>query len=91
MLDMFGTEVCVNGATAERQIPTQYSSTTGTNLGKDISSDGKELYIALNGGALGYNGNNSVTYTVEAYSKSDLNEYGLPNDGATASCNKFCI
>lgn len=73
----------INGATAERQIPTQYSSTTGTNLGKDISSDGKELYIALNGGALGYNGNNSVTYTVEAYSKSDLNEYGLPNDGAT--------
>lgn len=72
----------VNGATAERQIPTQYSSTTGTNLGKDISSDGKELYIALNGGALGYNGNKSVTYTVEAYSKSDLNEYGLPNDGA---------
>lgn len=57
----------VNGATAERQIPTQYSSTTGTNLGKDISSDGKELYIALNGGALGYNGNKSVTYTVEAY------------------------
>lgn len=73
----------INGATAERQIPTQYSSTTGTNLGKDISSDGKELYIALNGGARGYNGNNSVTYTVEAYSKSDLNEYGLPNDGAT--------
>lgn len=73
----------INEATAERQIPTQYSSTTGTNLGKDISSDGKELYIALNGGALGYNGNNSVTYTVEAYSKSDLNEYGLPNDGAT--------
>ena len=73
----------INGATAERQIPTQYSSTTGTNLGKDISSDGKELYIALNGGALGYNGNNLVTYTVEAYSKSDLNEYGLPNDGAT--------
>ena len=75
----------VNGATtAERQIPTQYSSTTGTNLGKDISSDGKELYIALNGGALGYNGNKSVTYTVEAYSKNDLNEYGLPNDDATA-------
>lgn len=73
----------INGATAERQIPTQYSSTTGTNLGKDISSDGKELYIALNGGALGYNGNNLVTYTVEAYSKSNLNEYGLPNDGAT--------
>ena len=73
----------INRATAERQIPTQYSSTTGTNLGKDISSDGKELYIALNGGALGYNGNNSVTYTVEAYSKSDLNEYGLPNDDAT--------
>lgn len=38
----------------------------------------------MNGGALGYNGNKSVTYTVEAYSKNDLNEYGLPNDDATA-------
>ena len=74
----------VNGATAERQIPTQYSSTTGTNLGKDISTDGKDLYIALNGGALKYNGNNSVTYKVEAYAKNDLNEYGLPRDGVTA-------
>lgn len=59
----------INGATEEQQIPTQYSSTTGTNLGKDISTDGKDLYIALNGGALKYNGNNSVTYKVKAYAK----------------------
>ena len=74
----------INGATEEQQIPTQYSSTTGTNLGKDISTDGKDLYIALNGGALKYNGNNSVTYKVKAYAKNDLNEYGLPKDGVTA-------
>ena len=74
----------INGAAEEQQIPTQYSSTTGTNLGKDISTDGKDLYIALNGGALKYNGNNSVTYKVKAYAKNDLNEYGLPRDGVTA-------
>ena len=74
----------INGADEEQQIPTQYSSTTGTNLGKDISTDGKDLYIALNGGALKYNGNNSVIYKVEAYAKNDLNEYGLPRDGVTA-------
>lgn len=74
----------INGAAEEQQIPTQYSSTTGTNLGKDISTDGKDLYIALNGGALKYNGNNSVTYKVEAYAKNELNEYGLPRDGVTA-------
>lgn len=74
----------INDAAEEQQIPTQYSSTTGTNLGKDISTDGKDLYIALNGGALKYNGNNSVTYKVKAYAKNDLNEYGLPKDGVTA-------
>lgn len=74
----------INGADEEQQIPPQYSSTTGTNLGKDISTDGKDLYIALNGGALKYNGNNSVTYKVKAYAKNDLNEYGLPRDGVTA-------
>lgn len=74
----------INGAAEEQQIPTQYSSTTGTNLGKDISTDGKDLYIALNGGALKYNGNNLVTYKVKAYAKNDLNEYGLPRDGVTA-------
>ena len=74
----------INGAAEEQQIPTQYSSTTGTNLGKDISTDGKDLYIALNGGALKYNGNSSVTYKVKAYAKNDLNEYGLPKDGVTA-------
>ena len=74
----------INDAAEEQQIPTQYSSTTGTDLGKDISTDGKDLYIALNGGALKYNGNNSVTYKVKAYAKNDLNEYGLPKDGVTA-------
>lgn len=74
----------INGAPETMQIPTQYTSTTGTNLGKDISTDGKELYISLNGGALKYNGNESVIYKVSAYSKADLNEYGLPKDGATA-------
>ena len=74
----------INGATEEQQIPTQYYSTTGTNLGKDISTDGKDLYIALNGGALKYNGNETVNYKVEAYAKDDLNEYGLPKEGTTA-------
>lgn len=31
----------INGAPETMQIPTQYTSTTGTNLGKDISTDGK--------------------------------------------------
>ena len=74
----------INGATEEQQIPTQYYSTTGTNLGKDISTDGKDLYIALNGGALKYNGNETVNYKVKAYAKNDLNEYGLPKEGTTA-------
>ena len=74
----------INGATEEQQIPTQYYSTTGTNLGKDISTDGKDLYIALNGGALKYNGNETVNYKVKAYAKNDLNEYGLPMEGTTA-------
>lgn len=74
----------INGATEEQQIPTQYYSTTGTNLGKDISTDGKDLYIALNGGALKYNRNETVNYKVKAYAKNDLNEYGLPKEGTTA-------
>lgn len=74
----------INGATEKQQIPTQYYSTTGTNLGKDISTDGKDLYIALNGGALKYNGNETVNYKVKAYAKNDLNEYGLPKEGTTA-------
>lgn len=74
----------INGATEEQQIPTQYYSTTGTNLGKDISTDGKDLYIALNGGALKYNGNETVNYKVKAYAKNDLNEYGLPKEETTA-------
>lgn len=48
----------VNGRNAEVQKPVQYQDVnTGANLGQDISADGTELYIALNGGALGCNNN----------------------------------
>lgn len=38
----------------------------------------------MNGGALKYNGNETVNYKVKAYAKNDLNEYGLPKEGTTA-------
>lgn len=69
------------------QSPTRYTSTTGTALGKDIKDDGTELYIALNGGALGYksNGvtNTTVQYYVAVYNKTDIQSDGTPVDGAT--------
>lgn len=69
------------------QSPTRYTSTTGTALGKDIKDDGTELYIALNGGALGYksNGvtNTKVQYYVAVYNKTDIQSDGTPVDGAT--------
>ena len=69
------------------QSPTRYTSTTGTALGKDIKDDGTELYIALNGGALGYkrNGvtNNEVQYYVAVYNKKDIESDGTPVSGAT--------
>lgn len=68
------------------QSPTRYTSTTGTALGKDIKDDGTELYIALNGGALGYksNGvtNTTVQYYVAVYNKTDIQSDGTPVDGA---------
>ena len=69
------------------QSPTRYTSTTGTALGRDIKADGTELYIALNGGALGYkkNGvaNNNVQYYVAVYKKADIESDGTPVSGAT--------
>lgn len=69
------------------QSPTRYTSTTGTALGRDIKADGTELYIALNGGALGYkkNGvaNNKVQYYVAVYKKADIESDGTPVSGAT--------
>ena len=58
------------------------------NLGYDISEDYKELYVALNGGALGYTQadnvkNSSVYYQVKVYSTSDV-ENGVPKSNATA-------
>ena len=57
-----------NSGNAEVQKPVQYQDVnTGADLGQDISTDGTELYIALNGGALGYNGNTSVSYYVKVF------------------------
>ena len=78
----------INGGDFEAQEPTTYTSSTGTNLGSDIKEDGSELYIALNGGALGYkeNGatNEDVRYKVAAFRKTDIKNNGIPKDGTTA-------
>lgn len=78
----------INGGDFEAQEPTTYTSSTGNNLGSDIKADGSELYIALNGGALGYkeNGvtNESVQYKVAIFKKTDIKNNGLPENGATA-------
>lgn len=78
----------INDGGFEAQEPTTYTSSTGNNLGSDIKADGSELYIALNGGALGYkeNGvtNESVQYKVAIFKKSDIKNNGLPENGATA-------
>lgn len=78
----------INGGEFEPQEPTTYTSSTGNNLGSDIKADGSELYIALNGGALGYkeNGvtNENVQYKVAIFKKSDIKNNGLPENGATA-------
>ena len=69
------------------QEPTEYTSNTGKKLGYDIKTDGSELYIALNGGALGYknNGqeNTNVKYQVKVFQKSDIGNNGLPTAEAT--------
>lgn len=75
----------VNGGNAEVQKPVQYQDVnTGADLGQDISTDGTELYIALNGGALGYNGNTSVSYYVKVFKATDVNSDGTPKTGANA-------
>ena len=73
----------VNGGHYEVQKPTQYKDeNTGVDLGQDISTDGTELYIALNGGALGYNGNTSVSYYVQVFKTADVNSDGTPKSEA---------
>lgn len=78
----------INGGEYTAQEPTEYTSNTGKKLGYDIKTDGSELYIALNGGALGYknNGqeNTSVKYQVKVFRKSDIGNNGLPTAEATA-------
>lgn len=67
------------------QTPTQYKDeNTGADLGQDISTDGTELYIALNGGALGYNNNKSVSYHVKVFKTADVNSDGTPKSEAEA-------
>lgn len=74
-----------NSGNAEVQKPVQYQDVnTGADLGQDISTDGTELYIALNGGALGYNGNTSVSYYVKVFEATDVNSDGTPKTGANA-------
>lgn len=75
----------VNGGNAEVQKPVQYQDVnTGADLGQDISTDGTELYIALNGGALGYNGNTSVSYYVKVFKAADVDSDGTPKSEANA-------
>lgn len=78
----------INGGEFEAQEPTTYTSSVGKRLGSDIKADGTELYIALNGGALGYTENNvtntRVEYKVAVFNKSDIENSGLPKNGTTA-------
>lgn len=75
----------VNGGSAEVQKPVQYQDVnTGADLGQDISTDGTELYIALNGGALGYKGNTSVSYYVQVFKAADVDSDGTPKSEAKA-------
>ena len=78
----------INEGEYTAQEPTEYTSNTGKKLGYDIKTDGSELYIALNGGALGYknNGqeNTNVKYQVKVFRKNDIGNNGLPAVEATA-------
>ena len=78
----------IKGGEYTPQEPTEYTSNTGKKLGYDIKTDGSELYIALNGGALGYknNGqeNTSVKYQVKVFQKRDIGNNGLPTAEAAA-------
>lgn len=78
----------INGGEYTAQEPTEYTSNTGKKLGYDIKTDGSELYIALNGGALGYKNNGQenkiVKYQVKVFKKEDIGNNGLPTAGANA-------
>lgn len=75
----------VNDGDYEVQKPTQYKDeNTGTDLGQDISTNGTELYIALNGGARKYNHNENVTYQVKVFNASDVNDDGTVKKDAEA-------
>ena len=75
----------VNGGDYEVQKPTQYKDeNTGADLGQDISTNGTELYIALNGGARKYNHNENVTYQVKVFDARDVNDDGTVKKDAEA-------
>lgn len=74
----------INGGNYEVQKPVRYKdANTGADLGTDVSENGSELYIALNGGALEYNGNKSVSYYVSLFSADDMKNDGTPRAGTT--------
>lgn len=73
----------INTDDYQLQKPKEYTGTNGVSLGSDIKDN--ELYIALNGGALGTQGdgsnNQSVFYYVAAYKAGDVKTDGSPKDG----------
>lgn len=73
----------INTGTYQLQKPKEYTGTNGVSLGSDIKDN--ELYIALNGGALGTQGdgtdNKSVSYYVAAYNADDVKTDGSPKAG----------
>lgn len=76
----------INSGKYELQKPKEYTGTNGVSLGTDIKDN--ELYIALNGGALGKqddgSNNKSVSYYVAAYNADDVNTDGSPKAWKTA-------
>ena len=73
----------INTDDYQLQKPKEYTGTNGVSLGSDIKDN--ELYIALNGGALGTQGdgtdNKSVSYYVAAYKANDVKTDGSPKAG----------
>lgn len=81
----------VNGGDYEVQKPTQYKdANTGADLGQDISTNGTELYIALNGGARKYN-NENVTYQVKVFNASDVNDDGTVKANVNAIATSSAV
>ena len=75
----------IDGGNYEVQKPVQYQDVnTGADLGQDISADGTELYIALNGGALGYKEHTRVSYQVKVFRTDNVNSDGTPKSEAEA-------